>query len=84
MSDLDFPDVDYQQKYDALVTQYREELAAIAGWQRPIRAKLDRIQALHEPYSAAGYPGQCCAHCNHISGSYIEWPCPTIEAIGDQ
>jgi hypothetical protein len=44
---------------------------------------LARIRALHHEYRSPVDDGDYCAHCNRISGGWIPYPCPTIEALKD-
>ncbi|WP_318201091.1 hypothetical protein [Streptomyces sp. SCL15-4] len=41
-----------------------------------------RVRALHQQYRFAGDDTtDYCAHCNQISGGWIPWPCPTVQAL---
>ncbi|KND45324.1 hypothetical protein [Streptomyces stelliscabiei] len=45
------------------------------------RAAEARVRALHQEYAFGGDPQVYCAHCNQISGGWIPWPCPTVQAL---
>lgn len=36
---------------------------------------------LHEMYLPAAVQFYCCGHCNSLAGTYVPWPCPTIETL---
>jgi len=40
-----------------------------------------RVRALHQEYAFGDDPQVYCAHCNQISGGWIPWPCPTVQAL---
>jgi hypothetical protein len=45
-----------------------------------------RVRSLHQQYRFAGDDTRdYCSHCNQISGGWIPWPCPTVQALdGEQ
>ncbi|MEV4861484.1 hypothetical protein [Streptomyces ossamyceticus] len=46
------------------------------------RAAEARVRALHQQYRFTGDDTtDYCSHCNQISGGWIPWPCPTIQAL---
>jgi len=46
------------------------------------RAAVARVRALRQQYRFAGDDTtDYCAHCNQISGGWIPWPCPTVQAL---
>ncbi len=47
------------------------------------RAAEARVRALHQEYAFGDDPQVYCAHCNQISGGWIPWPCPTVQALDD-
>ncbi|MFF4090366.1 hypothetical protein ACFYY9_26320 [Streptomyces nigra] len=48
------------------------------------QAAAARVRALHQQYRFAGDDTQdYCAHCNQITGGWIPWPCPTVQAVGE-
>lgn len=53
---------------------------ALVAEVRELRAKVERVRALHEPYGCSE-PGciDGCAECESEYG----WPCDTIKALGD-
>ncbi|MDH6282883.1 hypothetical protein [Prescottella agglutinans] len=78
---LDFPDVDYKTKFEELVAQRNQELEQIAGWQRPIRSKIDRVEELHKPYMVDGHGDQYCTTCSLIAATPYRHPCITIKRL---
>ncbi|WP_282084063.1 hypothetical protein [Streptomyces tendae] len=49
---------------------------------RADRAAAARVRSLHQQYRFAGDDTtDYCAHCNQISGGWIPWPCPTVQAL---
>jgi hypothetical protein len=66
------------------VAAAREE--ASRGEPQPARGQVARVRALHQQYRFAGDDStDYCAHCNQISGGWVPWPCPTVQALsGDR
>jgi hypothetical protein len=65
-----------------LVAEVLRELLP-AGSEDTPRADA-RVRALHQQYRFAGDDTtDYCSHCNQISGGWIPWPCPTVQALDD-
>lgn len=51
-----------------------------AEWAQTALNALEAVIELHKPNEIGE-----CPHCGHDSqGSAIEWPCPTVQAIGGE
>lgn len=50
---------------------------------RKTRAAVAEVKALHHEYRGPFDEGRYCAHCNQLTGSWIPYPCPTVEALGE-
>lgn len=52
----------------------------------PDAVKVRAVRALHRPYRSFGPEGDrdYCEHCNRLTGSWIPYPCETIQAIGGE
>lgn len=44
-----------------------------------LQAKLDKVRALHTKHETFAR----CATCDPFGDHGIDWPCPTIEAVGE-
>lgn len=44
-------------------------------------ASVARVRGLHMQYRAGSDTTDYCAHCNSLSGQWVPWPCPTIQAV---
>lgn len=60
---------------------------ALIAEVRELRAKVERVEAIHRPIRAVLYPGtservmEVCAECRTSFGDWHPWPCPTIRAL---
>lgn len=50
---------------------------------RAARAAVAAVRALHHEYRGPFDEGRYCAHCNQLTASWIPYPCPTVEALGE-
>jgi hypothetical protein len=81
----------YGQHYDDGLDDWPEWLAVEARLHDPAavpvppptdQTAVARVRALHQQYRFAGDDTtDYCAHCNQISGGWIPWPCPTVQAL---
>jgi hypothetical protein len=55
------------------VTEFKEYLAA--------KAAVVRVRDLHSPFMSGFSNTAYCAHCNQLTGGWIPYPCPTIQAL---
>ncbi|MFF8482359.1 hypothetical protein [Streptomyces antibioticus] len=68
------------------VSAFEESLARKPSPKAPSNraeaAAVASVRAMHQQYRFAGDDTKdYCAHCNQISGGWIPWPCPTIQAL---
>lgn len=60
---------------------------ALVAEVRELRAKVERVEAIHRPMRVVLYPGagervmEVCAECRTRSGDWHPRPCPTIRAL---
>jgi hypothetical protein len=58
-----------------------EKLKKLQDQNRRGRRAIAEIKALHHEYRGPFDEGRYCAHCNQISGTWIPYPCPTVQAL---
>ena len=76
-----FYDVNNSKPLSAISRAAIDRLPVLANELDALVSAVERVQALHFQYLPAAVDFDCCAHCNQNSGGYVEWPCPTIEAL---
>ena len=84
--DIDAPYLDITDAEHIAMMDPATTLALIAE-VRELRAKVERVEAIHRPIRAVLYPGtservmEVCAECRTSFGDWRPWPCPTIRAL---